>query len=457
MRALSLKLFDSLLRNFWFLPGFMMACAIGLYLIANTFNASDWVTVLQHNGVVYSGSVQTARTILTVVAETMVAIASLAFATVAVVLTLATSQFGHRLIHSFMRDKPTQFAFGVFVSTFIYALLVLYGSGGKAPLPALSISIAFYLAIIAGFTLIYFTNHIAQMIAAPAIIGEVGDEMDAVIERTWPEQPAPAAQSARAADLRDLETRLRQDGADVTSGRQGYLQTLDTTGLVEAAAERDAAVTLSHRTGGYVFEGSLIARVLPVACAVELGPKIRESMVLGGHRTSVQDLRFAFNQLAEIAVRAMSPALNDPFTALDCVNRIGAGLAGLARRAEPSPWQYDSAGKPRVLIDPVDFDEAVGVALMPIRNYSRDSVIVTLRLLGTLAELAPLLRTDKQRRAVGRESALIRRGADTGLIEDYDRARAETAYRRVLERLNLDAADFPAARPVNSKQKDMAS
>jgi uncharacterized membrane protein len=454
MRARLLKLFDTLLRNFWFLPGFMMACAIGLYLIADIFNGSHWVMVLKHAGVVYSGGAATARTILTVIAETMVAIASLAFATVGVVLTLATSQFGHRLIRSFMRDKPTQVAFGIFVSTFIYALLVLYGGGTMHPLPALSISIAFYLAIIAGFTLIYFTNHIAEMIAAPAIISEVGEEMDAVIERAWPKSPAD---SSGASDPRDLEGRLQQAGAAVASHGQGYIQTLDISGLVEAAAERGAAIALSHRTGDYVFKRSRIARVLPAESAEMLAPKIRDSMVLGAHRTPVQDLGFAFNQLAEIAVRAMSPALNDPFTALDCVNRIGAGLAGLARRDAPARWQCDASGEPRVLTEPVVFDEAIRVALMPIRNYSRDSVIVTLRLLDTLAELAPQLRTDEQRRVVGREAALIRRGADTGLIEDHDRARAESAYQRVLGQLDIDAADLPPAQPVNFREEDIAS
>jgi uncharacterized membrane protein len=446
MRARLLKLIDTLFRNFGVLPGFMMACTIGLYWFGAAFNTSHWVHVLQQHGVVYSGGFSEAQTILTVIAETMVAIASLAFATVGVVLTLATSQFGHRLIRSFMRDKPTQFSFGIFVSTFIYSLLVLYEvpeSGAQANLPALSVSIAFYLAIIAGATLIYFTNHIAQMIAAPSVIAEVGGEMDETIDRAWPED-SPAIPRLLDSDI--INTKLEQlqyDGITVYSTRSGYIQTLDTMGLVRWAARHQAVIKMTCRPGDYLFTGGSVAQIWPAEHkGDELTTIISQSMVTGKRRTPVQDLRFAFNQLAEIEVRAMSPALNDPFTALDCINRIGAGIVRLARRAEPSPWQTDGDGQLRLIIKPVRFDEVVNAAFTPIRNYSRESAIVTLQTLYAFEDLAPLLRTDAQRQAVALQAVLVRRGANEGLIETHDRQSAQAVFENVLDKLNISAEEI---------------
>lgn len=455
MRAHFLKLLDTLLRNFWFLPGLMMAGGIGLYGLAASFNGTHWVQVLKENGIIYAGGVGEARAILTVVAQTMVAIASLSFATVAVVLTLATSQFGHRLIRSFMRDKPTQFAFGVFIATFIYCLLVLHavrGAGPDATLPGLSVSIAFYLAVVAGATLIFFTHHVAQMIAAPSVIAEVGEEMDATIDRAWPEEPPQPLRNVEAGALDALLEKIERDGTPVYGAAPGYIQTLDTTGLVALAAEHEAVIELTRRPGDYLFDGSMVARVWPGESGSDkLAARICKSMVIGKHRTPVQDLQFAFNQIAEIAVRAMSPALNDPFTALDCVNRIGAGIARLARRNAPSPCQVGDDGQLRLIIKPVGFEELVNAAFTPVRNYSRESVIVTLQMLRAIEELAPLLGSDSQRRAVALQAALIRRGADGGLAEAHDREATQLAYENVLRKLGFSEKDLPPAREVMLK------
>ncbi|MGH8128048.1 MAG: DUF2254 family protein, partial [Gammaproteobacteria bacterium] len=161
MRAQFLKLIDLLPRNFWVLPGLMLVASIGLYLITVALNGESWVAYLKHYGAIYAGTPSGASQIVTAIAQTMIAIASLVFAAVVVVLTLATSQFGHRLIRSFMHDKALQFGLGIFLSTYVYCLLVLHMMRGHgAGVPGLSVSVAFYLAIIAAATLIYLTHHI---------------------------------------------------------------------------------------------------------------------------------------------------------------------------------------------------------------------------------------------------------------------------------------------------------
>lgn len=430
MRAWLLKLADLLPRNFWFLPSLMMLGAIGLYLFADSVDQSHLSDVLQRYGIVYAGSLAQARTILSVIAETMIAIASLTFTTVVVVLTLASGQFGHRLVRSFMHDKLTQCALGMFVTTFVYSVLVLHSSqpvGAHGAAPPLTISIAFYLAIASGAMLVYFTHHISQMIAAPSVIFEVGTEIDATIDRTY-----PALQNHRsppvAGAMDEILEQLERHGAAVAGTATGYIQTLDMIGLIAAAAQCDATVELTRRPGDYLYAGSVVARIWPANRRDALAAKIRDSMVVGPRRTPVQDLRFAFNQLAEIAVRAMSPALNDPFTAMDCVNRIGAGISRLAQQAPPSAYQTDAGGKLRLVIRPVTFTETVHSALTPVRNYSRESVIVTLQMLHALQELAPLLCDEGQRAAIAEQATLIRRGADAGLAEAADRQVVQAEY-----------------------------
>jgi uncharacterized membrane protein len=446
MRARLLKLIDTLFRNFWFLPGLMMICAIGIFLLADAFNDTHWVYVLQQNGIFYSGGLNEAKTILQVIAETMVAIASLAFATVGVVLTLATSQFGHRLIRSFMRDKPTQFCFGIFVSTFIYSLLVLYElhkDKAHINIPALSVSVAFFLAIVAGAVLIYFTNHIAQMISAPSVIAEVGGEMDETIDRTWPEEPPRLARFLTEEKIDTALERIKREGLSVQSGKQGYIQTLDAVDLLEFATEQEVIIKMDCRPGDYLYIGNPVALVWPAdKKGAKWTNKIHKSMVVGKRRTPIQDLRFAFNQLAEIEVRAMSPALNDPFTALDCVNRICAGISRLAQRTEPTSWKTDSDGHLRLFIKSVSFDELLNAAFMPMRNYSRKSAIVTLQMLHALNELAPSLQTDEQRQAIAFQAGLILDGANEGLLEGHDRDAAQSAYQKVLQNLNISPEDL---------------
>jgi uncharacterized membrane protein len=280
----------------------------------------------------------------------------------------------------------------------------------------------------------------------------------ALLEQELGVHVEPAHTPPRAGDVRhtiDAEAmqavrrQLDDDSVVVHCAGPGYIQTLDTTGLTILATECDVVIEMLRRPGDYLFDGTPIARVSPSRrCDRKLAGKVRQSMVIGKHRTPVQDLRFAFNQIAEIAVRAMSPALNDPFTALDCVNRIGAGIGRLAVREEPSAFQCDANGQVRLIIEPVGFEEVVGAAFTPVRNYSRESVIVTLQMLHALREMAPRLQNEDQRRAVALQAALIRRGADEGLSEAHDRQSAQEAYQSVLRNLRICEADLPPARQI---------
>lgn len=179
-----------------------------------------------------------------------------------------------------------------------------------------------------------------------------------------------------------------------------------------------------------------MARVWPPDRVDEaVSERVGSVFLLGKQRTLEQDVEFAINQLVEIALRALSPGINDPFTAITCVDRLGAALRRLAERAMPSRHRYDAAGALRVIADIVDFGGAVGATLDQIRQAARSNVAVTLRLLETIAVVREGARRHEDRETLLGHASMIWRGADTAVSESGDRAAIEERYQRLTKPL----------------------
>jgi uncharacterized membrane protein len=181
-----------------------------------------------------------------------------------------------------------------------------------------------------------------------------------------------------------------------------------------------------------VFPGS---RVCP-----ELTQEINRAFILGTRRTLTQDVEFPMNQLVEIAVRSLSPGINDPFTAMACLDRLGAALCHLAQKPFPSPYRYDAAGKLRVIAEPFHFTQMLDLVFLPIQEYGRTSTLVTLRLLETLAVIAPHVGADADRAALARHAAVIATGSQDGLAAEVSRQRVAEQYQRVVSALERAVA-----------------
>jgi uncharacterized membrane protein len=168
----------------------------------------------------------------------------------------------------------------------------------------------------------------------------------------------------------------------------------------------------------------------------KLTKKINDTFILGKERTEQHDIKFPIEQLVEIALRAISPAVNDPFTAIRCIDRLCAGLSRIAQRNIPSPYRYDDRGILRVIAEPVTFPELVDRAFDQIRQYARSDVAVTIRLLEAIAVIATYTRTAEQRAVLKRHATMIERGSHEGLSEEYDRREVKARYERVLQALH---------------------
>ena len=360
-----------------------------------------------------------------------------------VALSLASSQLGPRLLRNFMRDTKNQVVLGTFVATFVYCLLVLRTirrAGVDVFVPHLSVTIGVVLAIVSLGVLIYFIHHVSVSIQADEVVARVNAELIDGIDRLFPDSmrhgvPRPVDVLAGAGLPAAFEFEARPVGSD----DDGYLQSIDVQALVELARDEDALIRLERRPGQYVVMGRPLATVWPGDRVTDsLEERINSAFVLGHQRTAAQDIEFPIHQLVEIAVRALSPGINDPFTAITCIDRLGSSLHRLAQREMPSPFRRDEKDRLRVVVPAVTFTEIVNGSFGPIRQYARSSAVVTIRLLETIAVVARAAHRPDDRAALLRQAEMIVRGAREALPEDEDRGEAEERYRDACR-----AIDFP--------------
>lgn len=411
LKANVLKRWDAVRTSFWFVPTVMGALATALAFGCLTLDQGPAGRWIARNDLGYGGSAEGAATMLQTIATSMITIAGVVFSLTLVCLSIASSQFGPRLLRNFMRDAVNQVVLGTFVATFLYCILVMRAvrrADEDLFVPHLSVAVGVILAVASLAVLVFFIHHVARSIQAEALIARVATELDEGIERLFPDRIGEGAADAQAAVAPAAM-------APVAARRDGYVQIIDAGALLSAAHEADVVVRIAHRPGDYVMEGEPLAHVHPAGRAGdELKDRIASGFAIGSERTPAQDAAFTLMQLVDIAVRALSPSLNDPFTAVSCVDRIGSALRRLALRELPPLQRCDDEGTVRIIAPRMDFPTFVALALDPIRRHAREEPIVLARIAAMLCHLAPFVRRGEDRRAL-REQALALREASAGL------------------------------------------
>jgi uncharacterized membrane protein len=207
------------------------------------------------------------------------------------------------------------------------------------------------------------------------------------------------------------------------------VQAIDGEGLMQLAMEHDLIVHVKHRPGYFVVQGHALAAVWPGDRLDErLAEAIRDAFLIGAERNLTQDVEFAVDQLVEVAVRALSPGINDPFTAMTCIDRLGEARCRLAERVLPSPFRYDDDGQLRVIAHSFTFADVTGTAFNQIRQYGRGSAAVTIRLLEAIANVATHTSKEEDRAALLQQASMIRRGSQEAIPEEWDRQKIEARY-----------------------------
>ena len=433
MKTLAFRYWNRIRTSLWFIPTVMALAAVFLAFISVALDRPVTNWLLHSWGWTFTGGAEGASSVLGIIAGSMITIAGVVFSMTLVALSLATSQLGPRLLRNFLRDTTTQVVLGTFVATFLYCLLVLLTirhAEEVAFVPHVSITLGVLFAVASVGVLIYFIHHLSVSMQANEIVARVSRELIAGVDRLFPEhigQEVPQIPAvppdAEFLDAFDREAR------PIPASGDGYLQFIDTDTLIELAMQKDVVIQLERVPGDYVIAGGPLILVWPGERVADLPlDQVNNAFALGNQRTSGQDIEFAVTQLVEIALRALSPGVNDPFTAITCIDHLASALTRLATRDMPSPYRYDSTDQLRVISLGSTFVEVADVAFTQIRQNSRSSSAVTVRLLETIAEVARFLRRPEDRAALLRHAEMIARGASEGLPEDEDRQKVEERF-----------------------------
>ena len=427
------KLWDSVHSSFWFVPTLMLVLAIGLSFITIGIDQNRETNIIEKIGWAYSLGPSGSRAILSAIAGSMMTVATTAFSITIVALQLASSQFGPRLLRNFMQDTGNQVVLGTFIATFAYCLMVLRTINGVAAnefVPHLAVTVGIGLAIASISVLIYFIHHSAESIQVDRVIKKVGDNLDATIDRLFPDKIGRSAspqqqQESLAAIPPDFDRLSRS----IQASESGYIQAIDDNQIMQIATEHNLLLRIEQRPGRFVVKGSQLMRVFPAEKVdKQLAAKIGDTVVFGIQRTERQDLEFSIDQLVEIAARALSPGINDPFTAIRCIDQLSANLCHLAQQEIPAPYRYDNRQRLRVIAEPISFAEAIDAAFNQIRQYGQSSVAVTMRLLEAIATIAPFTHRKLDRTALQYHAEKIERGSQTGIQEELDLQAVQERY-----------------------------
>ncbi|MFW6359700.1 MAG: DUF2254 domain-containing protein, partial [Chroococcales cyanobacterium] len=301
----------------------------------------------------------------------------------------------------------------------------------------LSVTLAILLTLFSIGVLIYFIHHAAESIQADHVIADVTDDLNRAIDRLFPQKigktPSPQQQPLEA-----IPPNFDGDSYPITTHHSGYIQAIDDEKLLEVAQAYDLILRVEHRPGQFIIKGKPLVMIFPRGKVhKKLNKKIRDTFVIGAQRTQQQDVEFAVDQIVEIAVRALSPGINDPFTALRCIDRLSEALCHLVQRDIPSPYRYDDQNRLRVIANPITFAGVVNTAFNQIRQYADSSVAVRIRLLEAIAQIADRTSNPDYHSLLQHHAQMIQHSSVEKVTEESDLQDIEQQYFLTLKKLEF--------------------
>ncbi len=350
------RLRGRLANNYWFLPAAMVTAAIGLAFLLpwvdHAIGSSgtlvpDWI---------YQGGPEGARVLLSTISGSMITVAALTFSITIVGLSMASQQFGPRLLRNFIRDRGYQLVLGTFLAAFIYCLLVLRtvrSTGSPQFVPYISLAVGILLAVAGVGLLVYFIHHAVFSIRAESIVAVSGRELRVAIDHLFPQTESDRSEQRRPG--RSLPEGFPSGAQEIAAEGSGYIQAIDQDRLLKLAHENGLVLRLEHRVGHFLIQGSKLLDAWPDGTPTEeLVRELNECFVLGTQRSLTPDVESAIDQLVEIAVRSLSPGINDPNTAIACIDQLADGLGMVGGRGIP-PAVLSYEGEVRLVTYPLTY------------------------------------------------------------------------------------------------------
>jgi uncharacterized membrane protein len=412
--------------NLWRIPLLLSLGACLLFCMTLIPDVLDKYKVIHIPAWLTMGSIDDARAILSATMGAVATVLALIFSVALLVLSMVATLFGPRLLYRFLQDWVTQVTIGLFMATFVYiclVFLVTHSDSNSSFVPQISLITSWLLVVLSFGFLVYYSHRIAASIQNPDLVARIADDVYPAAAgarvRARCEGTGPTPDDAAIA-------REARDGAIVRCVHSGYLQHVDHETLVLAAEKARAKVILQFRPGQFVLRGESLAAVVPKDRAAALENMIERCIKIGRHRTLTQDSEFGIAQIVEIAIRALSPAVNDTFTGVACVDWLADALLVMAEKPPLEGNWYDLAGELRVWMPEVRLERLVKLAFDQIRQASATTPAVLIRQLEVIRRLAQRM-PPASRRALAEQAEAIKETASTSLVA-HDRRDVETAW-----------------------------
>lgn len=418
MMASLKSIWQSVNASYWFLPAIFSLLALALATLTLWFDRNGWSDVVSQTSWLQPARPDGAINMLTVIAGTMIGVASTVFSITIAAVAYASGNYGPRLLTNFMEDRGNQFSLATFIGTFVYAITVLRAvrKAEETPLfateadtisgfvPQISLLTAFVLMLLSIAVLVYFLNHIPASIRVNAVLEGIGARLLRDIKRTFP------------GDNRGERPTNDATGTPIVAKETGYIQSIQFEALERLARKENGKLNLAVRTGDFVHPAMALAYWADLD-AIDDCPddKVRACFGTGAMRTPSQDMQFLIDELVEIGLRALSPGINDPFTAVTAVHWLGAATAELARRNLTRSFAEEGEEPHLVPLDD-DFEHYLARGFGAMRSGVATNRIATLVMFDALVDATTTLDDETRRAAIRREGERLVRQAREHLV-----------------------------------------
>lgn len=445
------KLWIQMRSSLWFVPTLLVVAAGGTAIalvnidiaFADRLSGKSWQPLL-------NAGAEGARGMLTAIATSMITVAGVTFSITIVTLSLASTQYTPRILRNFMRDRANQFVLGTFVAIFTYCLLVLrtirggaeHDGGGFVPL--LSVAFGMLLAVLSIGCLIFFIHHIAASIQASYILNAITTETSRAIDNLFPHQ-------LDGEDTADAVGEPRPSTAgwhSIAARTSGYVQGVNGAELLRLAREHQLSVHLERVPGDFVVEGAPLMSADRPLKEDDAG-KWRELFAVGDFRTVEKDVGFGIRQIVDIAMKALSPGVNDTSTAVSCLDYLSVLLCQLANR-KLVPAALAPAENVQVTAALPSFADLAAKAFDEVRLSAQSNVTIILQMLCALRRVVSATSAPARKRALMEQARVIVESADCGVRAPYDRARINRGIAELRDVLAVSSSELPALAAVRA-------
>lgn len=379
------KLIIYIRSSLWFMPALLTLGAITLAAVLIEVDIRLYDTLRERLPQLLITEPEGAHSMLSAIATSMSTIAGVVFSVTIVALTLASSQYSPRLLRNFMRDRANQIVLGVFVGVYVYCLMVLktIRSGDDISfVPSIAVLVGLLSAMVAMGFFIFFIHHISTAIQASEIAAAITHETLATIDRTF------TSQSRATHEEPPINTHSDCIWQSVPSNQIGYIQSVDNDALFSLACECKTTIRMEHKIGDFVGTGQVLVSILQdEAPAKEVIDEVNHFFAIGSYRTIEQDIAFGLRQLVDIALKALSPSINDTTTAVTCIEHLTVLLSHCTQRLLPQACRYDK-NLLRVMFRSIHFPDLVDLSYRQILDNSLSNAEMIAQLLRSIERVA---------------------------------------------------------------------